>query len=621
MFAQILKRSLTLLVMYAVLIIGIFVAQFKNDSIISEKFGTLHISLLESISDDNTSTLKNKFSIFFNGLNFSASEEKPLIAKINSKERNVTLLSWERLSPLSCQLNFSYNIKLRFSVSDESPRATLSIESEMPQSVASVSVPFGLSAGAAIVSQSDSKLQISNRKTDWEFSAGDIDGGHIIFTPREHFASYAYYDKSRLFSFDMIAGLSAASETSFNTVVEGLKTNLITAFSQIPADSMAVGEQEAVSFVAAMAERGRYNEALDMVPSPFKKSSARTFLSAPYFDTLVKVTAPMQIQLRAFSDLIASALETRSLDVFSVKYIADYMCMNPQAQSVRALLSLAAAADESTLSVQNAVALLSVYDELVVKNPALAALLQPVALACAKKIETLCNLDDSVLTLAENGAFLSVVQAVAAGDALYRYGRIVDNADFASGGRMIVVSYLKDSASFDVRTLGELYPLVVHGNSFYPHFEVISFAGNRSVWAWTIARKISYVNDNAGTVTLTVDFPLSYTHYIIVNGIEPFRSIYIYDMAFRTDPRFETYNSSGYVYQKDTGTLLLKSRHKSQLEDIRLIYTQEAQKKTEEIVGGEEQGDGLASAAEPASRAPASSGSFSVADAASASAD
>ena len=43
-------------------------------------------------------------------------------------------------------------------------------------------------------------------------------------------------------------------------------------------------------------------------------------------------------------------------------------------------------------------------------------------------------------------------------------------------------------------------------------------------------------------------------------------------MAFRTDPRFETYNSSGYVYKKSSETLLLKSRHKSQLEKVRLVY-------------------------------------------------
>ena len=69
-----------------------------------------------------------------------------------------------------------------------------------------------------------------------------------------------------------------------------------------------------------------------------------------------------------------------------------------------------------------------------------------------------------------------------------------------------------------------------------------------------------------------IDFPNGDTHYLIIKGIPQFNSIYIYDMAFRTDPRFETYNSSGYVYKKSTETLLLKSRHKAQNEKVKLVY-------------------------------------------------
>ena len=58
-----------------------------------------------------------------------------------------------------------------------------------------------------------------------------------------------------------------------------------------------------------------------------------------------------------------------------------------------------------------------------------------------------------------------------------------------------------------------------------------------------------------------------------LKGIPAFQQIFIYDMAFRTDPRFETYNSSGYVYKSDSQTLLLKSRHKSENENIRMSYT------------------------------------------------
>lgn len=581
MFAQFLRKSFTLLVIYAVLIVGIFVLQFKNDSIISEKLGSLHVTLLESVSEDNNVSLKNKFNVMFNGLSFSANDDEPVRAVVNNEERPISLKTWKKLSPLSCELDFANDIKIIFSVSDDSPRAYLSAEAKLPYNVSKVIVPYGFGVGTTITDQADNKVQVSSKKNAWELNAPKLGKETITLTSRENVISYSYFDKTRSFSFDDAISLDNASETAYINSIENLKSNLISAFSQVQNDSVVVAEQEAVSYVAAMAEKGSYNEALDVVPQSFKRSALRTFLSAPYFDTLARVNEPLQAQLNTYGEMIARANESSSFDVFNVRFIADYMCMHPGAESVRKLLGRVAAADLSECSVQQVTGILSVYDELEAKNPELANVLAPAAVKCVEKIQASTALDENRITIAEKGTFLSVIQAVQAGDALYRYGNIVHNPGFVAGGRLIINSYLKDSASFDLRTLGELYPVVVHNNRFYPHFEVLAFNNGRAVWAWTCAESVNYQNDNQGTITLNIDFPLSYTHYMIVNGIEPFQQIYIYDMAFRTDYRFETYNSSGYVYQNDTKSLLLKSRHKSQVEQIRLVYSQAAAKVNE----------------------------------------
>ncbi len=581
MFAQFLRKSFTLLVIYAVLIVGIFVLQFKNDSIISEKLGSLHVTLLESVSEDNNVSLKNKFNVMFNGLSFSANDDEPVRAVVNNEERPISLKTWKKLSPLSCELDFANDIKIIFSVSDDSPRAYLSAEAKLPYNVSKVIVPYGFGVGTTITDQADNKVQVSSKKNAWELNAPKLGKETITLTSRENVISYSYFDKTRSFSFDDAISLDNASETAYSNSIENLKSNLISAFAQVQNDSVVVAEQEAVSYVAAMAEKGSYNEALDVVPQSFKRSALRTFLSAPYFDTLARVNEPLQAQLNTYGEMIARANESSSFDVFNVRFIADYMCMHPGAESVRKLLGRVAAADLSECSVQQVTGILSVYDELEAKNPELANVLAPAAVKCVEKIQASTALDENRITIAEKGTFLSVIQAVQAGDALYRYGNIVHNPGFVAGGRLIINSYLKDSASFDLRTLGELYPVVVHNNRFYPHFEVLAFNNGRAVWAWTCAESVNYQNDNQGTITLNIDFPLSYTHYMIVNGIEPFQQIYIYDMAFRTDYRFETYNSSGYVYQNDTKSLLLKSRHKSQVEQIRLVYSQAAAKVNE----------------------------------------
>lgn len=324
-----------------------------------------------------------------------------------------------------------------------------------------------------------------------------------------------------------------------------------------------------------MAEKGRYNEALDAVPQNFKRSALRTFLSAPYFDTLARVNEPLQAQLKNYGEMISRATDSSGLELFNVRFIADYMCMHPGAESVRNLLKAASAAALSEKPLQLSIGILTVYNELCEKNPELANILAPAAAKAVEKISSACAIDENSISIAENGIFISVVQAVQAGDAVLRYGETVKNPSYISGGRFIINSYLRESSSFDLKILGELYPIVVHDNYFYPHFEILSFDNGRAVWAWTCAENISYENDGQGTVSLNIDFPLSYTHYIIINGIERFQTIYIYDLAFRTDARFETYNSSGYVYQNDSKSLLLKSRHKSQREQIRLVYSQD----------------------------------------------
>lgn len=574
MFAQFLRKAFTLLVIYAVLIIGIFILQFKNDSIISEKLGNLHITLLESAQDDNSILLKNKFSVKFNGLNFSGTEDDPVRAMINGSDRPITLKTWKVISPLACELSFSNGIALRFSVSDESSKAYLSVEGALPENVSRVFVPYNFAVGTSVASRTEDQIQIENKKNSWELNAPSIQRDYIVLTKAEKVASYSYFDKTHSFTFEDTIAFEGASEEIYKNSVENLKQNLINAFLQVPADSQTVAEQEAVSFVAAMAEKGRYNEALDSVPQNFKRSALRTFLSAPYFDTLARINEPLQTQLKNYGEMIARSAEASAFDIFNVRFIADYMCMHPGSSSVRKLLENASAAEISEKTLQQAVGILTVYNELCDKNPELANILAPAAAKSVEKVSSHCLIDENSITIAENGIFLSVVQAVQAGDAVLRYGETVKNASMVAGGRLIITSYLKESSSFDLKTLGELYPIVVHDNYFYPHFEILAFDGGRSVWTWTCAKNISYENDNQGTITLNIDFPLSYTHYVIINGIERFQTIYIYDLAFRTDARFETYNSSGYVYQGDSKSLLLKSRHKSQVEQIRLVYPQ-----------------------------------------------
>ena len=158
------------------------------------------------------------------------------------------------------------------------------------------------------------------------------------------------------------------------------------------------------------------------------------------------------------------------------------------------------------------------------------------------------------------------------GDALQKLGILQENKILVQAGNLIIYSSLS-GADTSIRTIANIYPIMVKSNYFYPHTEILGWYGNTCVWAWTCAKSIFYTQEPANTANIFIDFPLSLTHYIMLNGIPNFHGkIEIQSQMFRTDPRFETYNSSGYVYQNSSRSLFIKSRHKSKMELIRLFY-------------------------------------------------
>ncbi|MDE6246078.1 MAG: hypothetical protein K2M50_10550 [Treponemataceae bacterium] len=583
MFAKILKRAIILLAVYAFLIIGIFIIQFKNDSIISEKVGNLHITLLESVSDDNSTSLKNKFTVSYSGLSLLGGNDLPVVLKTGDTEQTLSLVSWEKDSDFSFFLRFSHGIDLHFSVSDDTPQALLNINANLPIAGAQLLLPYMLSSGSEVIHLSDSKIQIQSKNKSWELSSVDNDNNYLVLSSSAPVASYVYVDKTREYSFAMSSDIEFSTEHSYRQLLENLRQSIVTAFNQSVSESANISEQEVVSYVAVMAEMGKYGEAIDAVPQSFRRSSSRTYLSAPYFNDLVQLNESLKNQMKAYEDAINNGVNTDSYDVFCVRNLADYMCINAHSQGVQTLLTKTGSADLSAVTVFQATGILSVYASLYEKNKNLASLLQGALHYCVDKIEKSCTLTDKQITVSEKDALLSVVSASQVGDAILRYGRITKNSDYESAGRLILNSYLRNTSSFSLRTLCDVYQYVVHTNTFYPHYEILETNNGKTVWAWTCTSNIGYQDDKKGTIHISIDFPASQTHYVILNGIGQFKTIYIYDMAFRTDPRFETYNSSGYVYQAATETLLLKSRHRSKVERIRLVNTERAAATTTEI--------------------------------------
>lgn len=567
---RILKKALGLLIVDIVIIIGIFVLQFRTDSTIIKKIGNLQITLEAQNEQDGIITYKNKARISYNGINFFFDEQNPPSIKKDGVESVITLEGVEQSEELAITLNFSDNIKVTFELASEDPSSSLAILTEIPDEISDFAMPYSYSSNMTVQKVEKDSIVFGGKRNAWELAGHSVRAGYFDFTSRNYLATYSVYDANQKFTFEDIVNEPIANAADFSKNLAQLKRNLISAFENNNVEAN-ISEQVAVSFVAAQAENGNYTRAVELVPDSVKKSKQRTYLSAPYFNTLEDMNVNLEKAMKDYERRIADSADKGSLDLFTVHKIADFIYMSQQPKIVTKLLNNAATTDPESLTIAQISGILQVYADLKGLSSPYADILEPVLEPGIERITDACKYEGNILTISENDTFLSVNQAVETGIALLRYGKVSASETLEKAGYAIVNSYLSESSSFDLRTLSNLYPVVAYDNIFYPHFEKIDEADGKTIWAWTCAKSIK-LDRSKEEYNFTIDFPEGDTHYIIIKGIPVFNLIYIYDMSFRTDPRFETYNSSGYVYKRPSETLLLKSRHKTEFEKIRLVY-------------------------------------------------
>ena len=573
------RKAIGLTFLYSFIIIGIFVLQFRNESVIFKNIGLLRMSVSQTQGEDGKLLLKNSVSVTFRGISFTADDVHPaLIFTEDSPEgKALSLVSWEQPTEQCFKFNFTENTSLTFSVSDSTAMANLSVTAQLPSGAKSLSLYYKPGSGYSVTEQSQSKQLFNSKNNSYTMSATQIQGTQIILSRNSNVALYSRYDPSKRFTFDSISPDSqTATSALFDANVKKYRTSLLELASSAMADTSTLTESIVSAYVAEMASLSRYQEALSAVPESFRNGTRRTYFTSPYFNSLVSMNQSLVMANENYGSMIANALEHSSIDVFAAGSIDAYILRNQQNENVKKLLELPSSMPDFSPTLAQATAILQIYMHLKEAGSELSASLEPAIRTVLDTITDSCSINSDDLILHDRETAASFVQSVETGTALIAYGKYFSLPEYCAGGYMIINTAFAKNPSNDLRTLAEVYPILVD-NSAYPHSLLISNT-SEPVWAWTCASNITYEETaDKKAATITVSFKQGDSHYIILNGIRPFVEIEIYGLSFHTDPRFETYNSSGYVYNEKTHTLFLKSRHKVSNEKIRLFFTRQEQ--------------------------------------------
>lgn len=575
------RKFIGLTVLYAVVIVGIFVLQFKTESVLSIGVGSMQITLAQTQTENNELKLKNQLQVVFRGFTFTANENSPAIvsnSKENGKSQNLVLESYTH-DDLNTTFNFKDGTKITFTVTDETPQALIHIAATPSQGYDTVSIPYTISSTYSIMETNSSRFILENKGEYFSLSSSAINSKNLVLTSTQDtetaFAYFSTYNPVKEFEFTAVAGLPMTSADTYASNIKQFRNAVVTRFSATAASNIT--EAQVAAYIAEMTANNRYNAALDNVPAAFKNSNKKSYLTAPYFGNLASNSTSLTMHFDRNDTMIKNAIAAKDLEIFTLDDLVAQIRIEKNNSLIASLLSFPSEMEEFAPTISQASGIIYVYANIKKSLPAFAKKIEPVISECIHTIALGCELsEENVLTLSENGIPVSKEQNLLTGYALLCLSKADGNRENADMAYMLMNQQLEDIASLEYKTIAKLYPILIPENRYYPHAELLGFYGETCTWAWTCSPSITYVPTNTGIVNINIDFQLNSTknnaHYIIFCNIPDFNmQIEIQNLMFRSAKDFEIYNSSGYVYNSETQTMLLKSRHKSRNELIRLF--------------------------------------------------
>lgn len=531
--------------------------------------------MAQSQTEEETVLLKNQFQVLFKGLNFYGNNDFPVTAYSDSNKKDLYLSSYEENGDNSIVFKFDDGSSIKFSTTDITADGDLIIVASLSENFDHIRIPFKTDKSLSVSPMAANKLLATTRTESFTLTASEAKEDCIILSKHEHIASYLPYDPTKHFTFDLLENIVGITtqEAEYKANIKNLRNKIIPETKNLLASANAesITEYQAAAYVAEMSASGRWDEAIASIPESFKKGSRRTYYTAPYFNNLANMNRSLVVETERFASVTQNAIETNNMDIFTADGIVDYILREKKTEKMAKLLAIPSTFQDFQPSIKQMIGILNVYTSLYKCDSQLASKLEDFIDPILILLEEKCTLEGDEFEFSELES-LTLDQTLILGQSFISLAEIQEKREYADFGYLTMNTKLKNSEALDLRTLSEIYPIIAKDNKYYPHTVILGYYGTNSVWAWTCAPSLEYSIGADNVVSINIDFPLGQSHYIIFNGIPTFHSqIEIQKQMFRTDPRFETYNSSGYVYQNDTQTLLIKSRHKSATELIRLF--------------------------------------------------
>jgi hypothetical protein len=486
---------------------------------------------------------------------------------------------------------------IRFAPDGDSPPSELVFESQFSSDnpelritasfgggYTGLEIPFRPLRNTRLEYTENGELTVAFEGVNFGFAGPRLDRprGVLIMTGESPAATYLVVSGGEGFSPGDYALAAARTVNQYTERVSQWRDMVFTAWNRTPT-TLLDNEELINAYLTDSVRRGGYQEVVSRIPRSFLDSSRQTYLSSPFLDNLAQVSLSLSAEESRRVSWFTEWAGDDPAEFFAEPHILAANAVRDNDAVVDRGVGLLSGLESPALNLVPAI-LEACVDLAAYRSgdDSLAFLIEPSLALIAESLRKDAA-NELVFVFAESdGALMADTEFnIRLGAALDQYGRQTGRENWAAVGRSLILSAFAqtDTVGMVPSTFtldaGGAFTAVRESRfsaarlyrylrfDYYPHAERIA-AG---AWMWTAASSVN-VTQNAGITDIAVTFPAGETHYIILRGIRPFTRIQLHGIDYRTDPRFERYDSSGWYYINSERTLLFKIKQRDTVEHI-----------------------------------------------------
>jgi hypothetical protein len=606
-------RILGLFALYGAVFVALVILQFTKQGNFTQRIGAAVVSGQYQILEEGGARLNpNEYPItggagvFFGGLEFQmkTGEGKNDFVLIDKKgDRREAVPELMAVSEDAAHFRMPGGTELAFTTQYAGGKPELRISGTFAEDISGADIPYRLLRSSRIRESGDGHFVIVSDGVSYTFNRSAEERELLSLKAEGPSILYWAIPEKKAFAPENFILPQAFTQTAYNESVTRWRDRNFSLWNRIIAGQN--DEDMVIAYGGDAVRRGTYKAAVSAVSPAFLTGDKRTFVSSVYLGGMEQALRSFTNGEREKISRLSRQLNEKSLDFLRENHVFEFFSVRGYVNFIEDGTALIHAIDPASLSLEVTPGVFEGYMDLKQFRPhednPFERLIDQACFVISEGILRFKEINRAPENAGDSastpGDWILVFRNSAAdmefnlrlGKALWAWAETSGNRDWAALGRSLVLSVLSlaDGAgtapaallvSGDGRVTEDARPRIssarlyriLNPGEYYPRAAGIG-SGVNGIWTWTAASSVTAAQEN-NVLDISVSFPSGETHYMMIRGVRPFTKIQLYNIDYRTDPQFERYDSSGWIYSAPDQILILKMKHRTAVEHIRIFY-------------------------------------------------